>query len=90
MPVYDYLCPECEQKKTDVFVHHHDDVVKCGQCRIPMKKLFPNSARYIAAKCFPAEGIFLEHVGPHGKTFHSEKEMRNWERQTGGTIARLH
>ena len=89
-PVYDFKCPECEQKKEDVFLHHHDTVVNCDQCRIPMKKLFPNSAKYIGAKCFPAEGIFLEHVCPGGKRFYSEKEMRDHEKRTGDTIARLH
>ncbi len=90
MPVFDYLCPCCGQKKVDVFVHKYDNVVKCLQCRIPMKRLFPDSAKFIGAKCFPAEGIFLEHAGPDGVMFHSEKEMRQYEKDTGATIARLH
>ncbi len=90
MPVFDYLCPCCEQKKVDVFIHSCKKFVKCKQCHIPMKRLFPNSTRFIGAKCFPAEGIFLEHAGPNGIRFYSKKEMQQYERDTGATIAQLH
>lgn len=93
MPVYDYKCPGCEKKLDDVFVHRHDEEVKCPRCRALMKRLFPNSAKFIGAKVFPSEGIYLEHVsgaGGGGKRFHSENEMRQHEKDTGDTIARLH
>lgn len=90
MPVYDYKCPACNGKEEDVFVHSFDAVVKCKICRANMSRLFPNSAKYIGAKCFPSEGIFLEHVGPTGKRFYSEKEMKAFEKKTGTEIGMLH
>jgi len=83
-------CKGCEHISRDVFVHSHRDVVKCKRCGADMMRLFPSSSRYIGVKCFPSEGIFLEHVGPTGRRFHSEAEMRAYEKQTGATIARLH
>jgi len=90
VPIYDYKCPECGRKEIDVFVHHHDDVVKCKQCHEKMSRLFPNSSKYIGAACFPSEGIFLENVSPNGHRFHSKKEMKAFEKKTGVTIGMLH
>jgi len=90
MPVYDYKCPNCGRKEGDVFVHKHDEAVSCKQCHEKMSRLFPDSSKYVRAKCFPAEGIFMEHVCPDGKRFYSEKEMRDYEKKTGTTIARIH
>jgi putative FmdB family regulatory protein len=89
MPVYDFRCEKCGEKKNDEFVHKRDAVVTCA-CGAVMTRLFPDSSRYIGAKCFPAEGIYLEHAGPKGTRFYSEKEMRQYEKATGATIARLH
>lgn len=90
MPVYDYKCPSCAKMLEDVFVHKYDEKVKCSRCGAFVKRLFPNSAKFIGAKVFPSEGIYLEHVTGGGKRFYSEKEMRQHERDTGDTIARLH
>ncbi len=90
MPVYDYLCPACHHKVIDVFVHKWDIEIKCKRCGAFLKRLVPSSSKFIGAKVFPSEGIFLEHVGPVGKLFHSEAEMRQHEKDTGDTIARLH
>ncbi len=73
MPTFDYKCPDCDNKK-EVFVHNRDDVVKCGQCRVPMKKLFNTSNIFV----FPRFGIHLHHVCNGGKTFHSTKEMKKY------------
>lgn len=89
MPVYDYKCPCCERKDCDVFVHRHDVVHKCIQCGAKMARLFTDTVRFLAAKIFPSEGIYLEHVSPTGKTFHSEKEMRQWEKDTGQELGAL-
>lgn len=81
MPVFDYLCPSCGRRRNDEFVHRYDVVVKCLQCKSKMSKLVPNSAKFIGARVFPSDGVHLEHVGPKGKTFRSEKEMRKYERE---------
>ena len=90
MPVYDYLCPCCHSKREDEFVHNRDEKVKCPRCGAVMKRLFPGNARCIGIKVFPSEGIFLEHVTGGARRFYSEKEMRQHEKDTGDTIARLH
>ncbi len=86
-PIFDYKCPNCGRKIIDVFVHKYNERVFCKQCKAIMSKLVPTT---IGAKVFPADGIHLEHVGPTGKTFHSEKEMRQYEKETGTTIGMLH
>ncbi len=90
MPIYDLTCIDCGKKLMDVFVHSYKDKVKCPRCRGTMKRVVPKSSKFIGAKCFPAEGIYLEHVSTKGKTFYSEKEMRDFEKKTGMEIARLH
>ena len=87
MPIFDYKCPCCGVKKDNVFVHKYDKVIKCTNCRATMKKLVPTG---IAGVCFPSEGIFLEHVSPTGKTFHSKKEMHEYEVKNGMEIDCLH
>jgi len=89
MPVFDFKCPSCHHKLVDEFVHYYDDEIKCKRCGAVMKKLV-SKGKFIGAKVFPADGIFLEHAGPDGKLFRSEKEMRDFEKTTGATIARLH
>jgi len=88
MPFFNYKCPHCNCIVNDVFVHKFDNEVKCSNCKAVMKRLF--SSKFVGAKCFPREGIFLEHVSARGKTFHSEREMRDFEKKTGTTIGRLH
>lgn len=81
MPIYDFKCPSCGRKNSDVFVHKHDDIIKCVQCRAVMKKLFTNSVRFVTAYVFPVDGVHLENVSANGKTFFSKKEMRTYERK---------
>jgi len=78
MPIYDFKCSKCGKVEKDQFFHSWEDShMTCPDCKIEMDKLigapFP--------KCFPAEGVYLEHVSPTGKTFHSTKEMREFERK---------
>ena len=73
MPIYDFVCPGCGKKKTDVFTKTWDEIVRCN-CAIEMNKI---PSRF-AAVVFPADGIFLEHVSPTGKRFYSKKEMRQY------------
>ena len=87
MPIFDYKCPNCERKVNDIYVIRYDDIVICSQCKAKMSKLVPTMGK---PKCFPADGIYLEHVGAEGKRFHSEKEMRQFEKETGTTIGMLH
>jgi hypothetical protein len=83
MPIFDYKCPECGGIKKDVFVKHWATPIYCkGQCYSPDKivKMEKLPSRFFA-DVFPSEGIFLEHVSPEGKTFHSKKEMRQYARE---------
>jgi predicted nucleic acid-binding Zn ribbon protein len=87
MPVYDFEC-SCGERSDDVFVHKCNSAVKCKSCSKRMKRLYPIRSNFYP-KCFPAEGIYLEHVSPEGKTFYSEKEMRAWEKSTGQELGAL-
>jgi len=89
MPIYDYLCPNCELKHSDIFVHKFDEKVKCTRCRAILTKLFTPSTN-VSTKVFPAEGIFLEHVSPTGQLFRSKNEMKEFEKKTRTTIGMLH
>jgi len=35
----------------------------------------------IVGRVFPADGVYLEHVSPKGKTFYSRKEMKDYEKK---------
>lgn len=80
MPIYDYHCPKCDKRFNDIFVHSFDKEVNCPECvlDVVMTRLFVNR---VSIKCWPAEGIFLEHVGPKGKRFFSEKEMKSYAKK---------
>jgi putative FmdB family regulatory protein len=78
VPIYDYKCPSCGSTRDDVFVHRHDVIIRCPKCTLTMIKLITTR---VAVKCFPSEGVFLEHVGPKGRRFHSEKEMRQYAKK---------
>jgi len=86
MPVFDYECPNCGRKVLDNFVHRFDAKVKCKQCGSNMSKLVPTR---IVADTFPADGVYLEHVSPEGKTFYSKKEMRQYERDNNVELGYL-
>ena len=73
MPIFDYKCPHCNKKSVNVFVKHYKDKVKCTRCGAFMCKLV--SSFKANAHVFPADGVYLEHVSPQGKTFKSKKEM---------------
>ena len=77
-------------KYEDGFVHKYDEVIKCSKCGSIMTKLVTGSSKYLAAKVFPADGVFLDNVSPDGKLFRSEKEMRDFERTSGMEIDLLH
>lgn len=61
-----------------MFLHKHNIVVRCDKCNGAMKKLI--SSR-VVAHVFPADGIFLEHVEPEGRRFHSKSEMVTYARE---------
>ena len=81
MPIFDYRCPSCKHEDFDVFVSKYDEIVRCLQCGSEMSKLLTMSKQAKFADVFPAEGVFLKHVSPEGKTFFSKKEMRSYERE---------
>ena len=87
MPIYDLKCPSCSNIKRDVYCRGYKEQVKCNKCSTAMQRLV---CRVIADATIPKGGLFLEHVEAHGKTFHSKKEMRDYERRTGTTIGCLH
>ena len=73
MPIYDFICPACKTKQKDVFVKSWEEVIKC-KCGKQMNKL----PSLFIANTWPMDGIYLEHVSPEGKTFHSKKEMKEY------------
>ena len=75
MPIYDFKCLKCGKEKKDVFTRSWEEIVKC-ECGKEMQKV---PSRFMP-DVFPAEGLHLEHVSPEGKTFHSKKEMRQYEK----------
>ena len=77
MPIYDYKC-ECGEEKKDEFVFSWDTVITCDKCKKPMIKLFSG---FRFPHTFPKNGIFLEHVSPEGKLFHSKKEMKDYAKK---------
>ncbi len=77
MPVYDYNCT-CGVTKHDEFVTHWESEVKCDKCGELMKRQFP--LRF-AIDMLPKDGLFLKHVCPEGKTFHSKSELKRYARE---------
>lgn len=88
MPIYDFECSSCGHVLKDQFVTGWDSVIVCSACSGTMIHLFPIDSNFYP-KCFPAEGIYLEHVSPTGKTFYSEKEMRDWQKSSGQELGAL-
>ncbi len=86
MPIYDLKCPSCEAVKRDVYCRHYEEKVKCSSCQAVMRRLVSR----FNADVFPADGIFLEHVGARGKLFRSKQEMRDHEKATGDMLGCLH
>ena len=78
MPIYDFCCPNCNRIKKDIFVKNWEEVVKCKQCNVIMKKLICTG---VVAHVFPSEGVFLKHVSAKGHRFHSKAEMRAYEKE---------
>ena len=78
MPLFDYMCEKCGDNVENEFVHKHDDSVKCEHCNVAMIKIFPSKVNVYS---FPADGIYLEHVSPEGKTFHTKQEMKDYAKE---------
>lgn len=78
MPVFDYKCNNCNITKRDELVKKAGQHVKCDQCKGKMIRLIPSN---VQGRVFPANGVYLEHVSATGQTFHSRKEMRQFEKK---------
>ena len=78
MPIYDFKCKNCGDVLLDEYLHYYNAIVKCKKCGKKMTKLISAG---VNAKCFPQDGLFLEHVSATGKRFHSTKELRTYERK---------
>lgn len=76
MPMYDFKCSCGRVEKNQFFHTWKDSYMKCPNCGRNMDKVIGLPS----AKCFPSDGVFLEHVSPEGKVFHSTKEMRKFEK----------
>ncbi len=76
LPTFDYKCESCQNREDDEFVVRYDDKVICSKCGNIMTKIpcFPNVIT------FPLGGVYLEHVSPDGKKFHSKQEMLKYEK----------
>ena len=85
MPVYDYEC-DCGSKKKDEFVTHWEKIVVCDDCGNEMTRQFPLT---FVPKQFPKDGVFLKHVCPEGKRFHSETEMKRYARENNLELGAL-
>ncbi len=77
MPIYDYHC-SCGIEKKDEFVHSWDSLVLCSKCGNAMTREFPLQ---FVVDTFPKGGIFLKHVCPEGKIFHSKTEMKRYAKK---------
>jgi putative FmdB family regulatory protein len=42
MPIYDYVCPKCDDRLQDVLVTRSDQVIRCLNCESPMLKDYTN------------------------------------------------
>lgn len=61
--------------------------IKCSECGTVMMKLVP---KLFGADVFPSDGVYLEHVSPEGKTFHSKQEMKDYEKKHKVELGYLH
>lgn len=86
MPLYDYKCPMCGKVDVDVLHGIRGGPESCPTCHIDMFRL-PTKPN---ANVFPSEGVFLRHVSATGETFHSKKEMLEYEKKTGCYIDAAH
>ena len=78
MPIYDYECIECGADRKDEFVHSWESVVLCENCGSEMNRKFPDSFVF---QPWPADGLFLKHVCPEGKTFMSKRELQSYAKE---------
>jgi len=86
MPLYDFKCDDCGTIAMDEFFHSFkDSSMKCPKCGSDMRKLISKPV----PRCFPSDGVFLEHVSAEGKTFHSTSEMRKFERDNNMELGYL-
>ena len=74
MPIYDFKCQKCDERKNDVFTKSWEEIILCDDCKQPMNKV----PSIMIPKTFPKDGIFLEHVCSEGKRFYSKKEMKQY------------
>ena len=77
MPIYNLKCPRCGGELKDYYCRTYGELVQCTSCGEAMQRI---PAR-VTPDCFPAEGIFLEHVSSTGKRFFSKGEMKEFERK---------
>lgn len=44
MPIFDYLCKDCEEIHPDIMVKSYDVVTECPNCKTEMKRLLSRPA----------------------------------------------
>lgn len=79
MLTFDYLCNKCGCIKHNEIVRNFDDKVFCDECQNEMEKYYGDTV--VNTSIFPSDGVYLEHVSPEGKTFHSKQEMKDYARK---------
>lgn len=88
MPIYDLACNDhvCGNKMEFYTKGFNAEFPHCPECGSDMHTV----PSLFKPDVFPSEGVFLEHASAKGETFHSKKEMRDFEKQTGAYIDMAH
>jgi hypothetical protein len=76
MPLFDMKCGNCGLVENDVLLTRYDSPHVC-RCGTKMSRV-PGA---VVPRCFPSDGVFLEHVSPTGETFHNRREIKEFERK---------
>jgi len=69
MPLYDYICPECQIRVSDILVTAHDEPQYCQKCGARLKKL-PASPNIR----FVGDGFYKTDYGKSDNDYHKEED----------------
>lgn len=78
MPLYDYICPECNTTENE-FVFKWDEEVLCEECESVKERQFPTSMGPINFG-WPEGGVTLEHAESQPIHLKTRREAKKYER----------